>query len=137
MAWARSQGDEGASGGSSPAQDWLLLTDETLAAFQERWDRVQEEFVLNPDEAAIDAENLIRDIAEALAASTVRRKTDLARVDTEGLRFPEELWITLQRCRLLMTAVQSPAGPAVAVQSPPAPAPPAPAPPAPAAPKAE
>lgn len=102
-----------ASGGTRP-QDASLLTDslltdeESLATFQDRWDRLQVRFVEEPGRAAVDAEDLIRDIAAALAASTVRRRADLAQVSPANVRFPEELWTTLQRCRLLMTAIEHP-----------------------------
>jgi hypothetical protein len=90
------------------SQNESLLTVDTLSEFRERWDRLQTGFVIEPSEAALKAEDLIQDIAEALAASTVRRKSDLASVNIGSIRFPEELWITLQRCRLLMNAIQMP-----------------------------
>lgn len=88
-------------------QDWALVTVDTLSRFQDRWNQLQQEFVVEPEEAVLDAEDLIQDIGEAVAASTVRRRTDLADVATGSIRFPEELWITLQRCRLLMDAIQA------------------------------
>ena len=97
------------TGSQAFPEEALLLTDDTLTRFAARWDRVQERFVVMPDQAAQDAEALIQDIAEALAVSTVRRRTDLAHVSTGSIRFPEELWITLQRCRLVMAAIQPPA----------------------------
>lgn len=116
MALSRSRGfpesefeERQSSAAPHPVHGWSLLTDDTLSGFKDRWDRLQVEFVVKPGEAALAAEDLIRDIGEALAASTVRRRTELNHVAAGSVRFPEELWITLQRCRLLMNAIQAPA----------------------------
>ena len=61
-----------ASGGTRPQDTSLLTDEESLAVFQDRWYRLQVRFVEEPGRAAVDAEDLIRDIAAALAASTVR-----------------------------------------------------------------
>jgi len=87
------------------------LEHDNVVGFQHRWDELQTEFVEKPEQAALDAEDLIRDIAEALADSTARRRYDLAQLDSGSVRFPEELWITLQRCRLLMKVIQVPVQP--------------------------
>ena len=94
--------------GRSRPNDSSLLGDDSLTVFQERWDRLQVEFVTEPGRAALDAEDLICDIGQALAASTVRRRIDLDSVSSGSVRFPEELWTTLQRCRLVMDAIQRP-----------------------------
>lgn len=96
---------ESASTASDPGQ-WSLLKHANLVGFQDRWDELQAEFVEKPEQAALDAEDLIHDIAAALADSTARRRYALAQLDSGSVRFPEELWITLQRCRTLMALIQ-------------------------------
>ncbi|MBL1087315.1 hypothetical protein JK359_36115 [Streptomyces actinomycinicus] len=86
---------EAAEGTPATSDDEVpqLLTDEEEQSFRERWQNTQSKFVDDPREAVHDADALVADVMQTLAATFAQHKKDLEgqwsqgeQVDTEALR---------------------------------------------------
>lgn len=83
----------GASGTSTREDVPELLTAEDEAGFRTRWQEIQNRFVDDPREAVHDADGLVADVMQTLAATFSQHKQDLegqwsqgVEADTEDLR---------------------------------------------------
>ncbi|MEV5430983.1 hypothetical protein [Streptomyces sp. NPDC052701] len=86
---AGTPGASDASGDEAPQ----LLTEDEDRAFRDRWQEVQSKFVDDPREAVHEADSLVADVMQTLAATFAQHKKDLEgqwgqgeQVDTEELR---------------------------------------------------
>jgi hypothetical protein len=86
---------EAAAGTGTSAQEDApeLLTGEDEAGFRTRWQEIQNRFVDDPREAVHDADGLVADVMQTLAATFSQHKQDLEaqwsqgeEADTEDLR---------------------------------------------------
>jgi hypothetical protein len=79
-------------GGLDRAAEMAMWNEDTISGFQERWRKVQLQFVDDPHDAAAEAEALITDVIESLATTVNAQKSKLdawrsgKAEDTEGLR---------------------------------------------------
>lgn len=85
--------DTGGAGGANDDATPQLLTDDDERTFRDRWQSIQNKFVDDPREAVHDADTLVADVMQTLAATFAEHKKDLEsqwsqgeRVDTEELR---------------------------------------------------
>ncbi|GGV20764.1 hypothetical protein GCM10010260_71050 [Streptomyces filipinensis] len=86
---ADATGAPGASDDEAPQ----LMTDDEERAFRDRWQTIQNRFVDDPREAVHDADTLVADVMQSLAATFSEHKKGLEaqwsqgeKVDTEALR---------------------------------------------------
>ncbi|GHF70221.1 hypothetical protein GCM10010218_59460 [Streptomyces mashuensis] len=92
---ADARGEAGTSGVAGAADDEApqLLTDDEERGFRDRWQDIQIRFVDDPREAVHEADALVADVMQTLAATFSQHKKDLEaqwsqgeQIDTEELR---------------------------------------------------
>ena len=76
-----------------------LVPDDALADFRSHWQVIQQSFVDDPWHSVKDADSLLGDVLEKLAAILEERRQHLAAQWSDGEPDTEELRLTLRRYR--------------------------------------
>ncbi|MFJ9818568.1 hypothetical protein ACIRU3_25580 [Streptomyces sp. NPDC101151] len=86
--------------GSSDGEAPQLLTDDEERGYRDRWQKIQSKFVDDPRDAVHDADALVADVMQTLAATFAQHKKDLEGQWSQGERVStEELRGALRRYR--------------------------------------
>jgi hypothetical protein len=81
-------------GGDSGTTFW---NDDTIQGYQDRWGRVQSQFVDNPQNATAEAEALITDVINSLSATVNAQKNNLDAWHSDNGADTEELRMVVRR----------------------------------------
>ncbi|HEY2736151.1 MAG TPA: hypothetical protein VGI70_19270 [Polyangiales bacterium] len=92
--------DSAPEGARSAAHDTSYLPQQDTAHANERWQRIQAEFVDDPRKSVTEASQLVGDLTKRIADAFERERADLERQWSEGDKVStEDLRVCLQRYR--------------------------------------